>query len=101
MGASQKGKRKIVVNDTIFYWYVTWDEDWWLENIIHIFDDNKQHVFYYVVGKDEIRVLNKWVQSPIWIESDKLHDPKQAAAITPGIVAQIIKWCLENKENEQ
>ena len=100
MGESQKGKRKIVVNDTVFYWYVKWDDEWWLENVIHILDNNKQYVFYYIVGKDETRISDKWVRSPVWIESDKLHDSQKVVAITPRIVAQIIKWCLENKENE-
>jgi len=100
MGTSQKGKRKIVVNDIAFYWYVIWDDEWWFENVIHILDNSRQHIFYYIVGKDETRVFDKWMQSPIWIESNKLHNPEQVVAVTPRIVAQIIKWCLENKENE-
>lgn len=101
MAVSRKGKRKIVINDTTYYWYVKWEDDWWLENVIHILDNNMQHVFYYIVGKDEIRILDKWVQSPIWIKSNGLHDPERVDTISPHIVAQIIKWCLEYKDNEQ
>lgn len=98
MAVSRKGKRKIVVNDTVFYWYVKWDEDWFLENTLYILNENMQHILCYVVGKN---ITLNGMESPIWVESNKLNNPNQVSSITPKVVAQIIEWYLENKENEQ
>lgn len=86
MAVSRKGKRKIVVNETVFYWYVKWDDDWYFENIIYILNEKMEHVFAYLVGKDETAILRKSIKSPIWIESNGLHDPTKADIVTPYIV---------------
>lgn len=98
---SSKGKRKIIVNQIIYYWYVKWDNDWYFENIIYILNEERQHEFSYIVGKDETRIFGKSIKSPVWINSNGLNNPNQVSNITPRIVSEIISWCIENKKNEQ
>ena len=54
MGFSKKGKRKIIYNEEIFYWFVKRDEDYGTDylNIIKeesgLFNTQKLFLYYYL-----------------------------------------------------
>ncbi len=110
MGIAKKRKRKIIVNDSEFYWYVAEDYESLDLGTIHaltIASDDKKfivkypvqqkngtHRFLIVLGK-KFGGTGKWgdswqrVKCPIWEVSE---------CISPKIVREIILWSLSKKE---
>ncbi|OPX44388.1 hypothetical protein CLHUN_16870 [Ruminiclostridium hungatei] len=106
MSVNKKGKRKLVLNERTFYWYVKEDmED--LGNInLYIISDNKKFFVRYRVGQ------SKQVKSPvIFIQGTEFEGLKDVdkglkravtphwedEIITPGLVKTIIEWCYAPK----
>lgn len=108
MGVNKKGRRKMVCNDRIFYWYVKSDDEDFGRIKLNIVSDDKKCIVGYEVGQSknpkmpyiviqgrEFEGLDRsgwqgWarVQTPIWEDT----------IITPGLVKTIIEWCFHKKE---
>ena len=104
MAISKKKKRKIVVNNREFYWYMKLTEDWmYAYNTpqLYVISEDKNFLISYQPGQQnenpfliikgkEFRGIKEanssWirVKTPAWNETQ----------ITPGFVARIINWCL-------
>ena len=108
MGASKKGKRKMIYKDREFYWYMNFTEDWEcshnLPQLNVVSEDKKFLISYqpqqkndnpYIIIKGTefigLENLGTWerVKTPNW----------QVEKITPEFVRTLIDWCFdENKE---
>ncbi|KQO14718.1 hypothetical protein [Paenibacillus sp. Leaf72] len=108
MGINKKGRRKIVCNARLFYWYVQPDYDDCGQIKLNIVSDDKKWIVSYEVGQSknpktphivikgrEFEGLDRsgwqgWmrVQTPIWEDT----------IITPELVKTIIEWCFHKKE---
>lgn len=92
MALSKKGKRKIVVQDQVFYWYVSQGE-------IHVISNNKDLIFGYHYQKEKSL-------RPLTIEKAKNREALLAAnltisqlseTITPKNVGELIAKVLKIK----
>ena len=112
MSVAKKKKRKIVIGDRNYYWYIAEDYDDFpsdvMNNTLHalniVSEDKKFIVRYYLGFKtDEKRHLTiigvefnglasngKWrrVKCPDWVAKNQ---------VTPKDVRRIIEWCNEEK----
>jgi len=118
MGALKKKRRKIIVNNIEYYWYIT------EEFYCHSFDDNNFGAYKYltITSEDKKFIVKypfcKSIDSDNFIEvigqmfggDGEWRDGVQRVIcqkwetkqciITPSIVEKIIKWCLRDKINE-
>lgn len=105
MAVSNKGKRKIVRDDRVLYWYMKESEDWmhaYPGPQLHIISEDKNFAISYqprqenenpfvIVKGNEFEGLdcsgNQWirVKVPEWDDTQ----------ITPGFVRRLIDWCLD------
>ncbi|AFY44808.1 hypothetical protein [Nostoc sp. PCC 7107] len=101
MAVSTKNRRKIVINNRKFIWYVKDDPDS-SDFVLHVISENKNFIVNYhlqqpkstcyliILGKEFPGLPdagNKWIRvlCPQW-EIDSI--------ITPSSVRQLIEWCL-------
>ena len=108
MGIAKKGKRKIVINDREFYWYVSEDEDSLrlgvLNTLTIVSEDKKFLVKYPICQKGEYNLLivlgEEFVDNGSWGKTwQRVECPKweNSESITPGIVRTIVEWSLSKK----
>lgn len=110
MGISKKGKRKIIVNDAEYYWYVTFDYDileLGTDKLLTIISEDKKFLIKYPInqscsGQNLIVVLGKifggkgkWGSSWQRLICQKWEIEGK---ISPFSVEQIIKWSLKDKK---
>jgi hypothetical protein len=106
MGILKKGKRKIIRNDRVFYWWVGENDD---DDRLHlsIASDDKSFIVDYMLGqKDASRMFSP--KEPLIIVKGKwfkglsdcggcwkrfLVPEWEDDIITPSLVAEIIDWC--------
>ncbi|ULO05363.1 hypothetical protein H1230_19950 [Paenibacillus sp. 19GGS1-52] len=109
MGVNTKGKRKFVHGEKSYFWYVKEDDEDYGRIKLFIVSDDKKFIVSYEVGQSqkeripyivvmglefgglENGVRSSWVrvQTPLWDDD----------VITPGLVKNIIKWGLMDKES--
>jgi len=114
MGVSPKNKRKIIVNNRTYYWYVKEDPDDFPYdlvnhnlNALNIVSEDKRFIVRYYLGfksKDKryLVVIGKdfagkdhpgtWqrVKCPEWCKG---------GIVTPKDAESIIKWCMQKKND--
>ena len=109
MAISKKGKRKLVYNDRVFYWYMKLTDDWmysYNNPQLHIVSDDRalrisyqpgqqnENPFLIVKGKEFGGLKSEgrsWirVKTPDW----------DFEIITPGIVRTVLEWCLDTNKD--
>ena len=111
MGIGKKNKRKIVVDDSEYFWYVAEDYeviDLGTDKTLTVASEDKKFIVHYPInqnhkGENHIIVLGKvfggngswgstWqrVACPKW-ENENI--------ITPSSVEKLIRWSLSEKNN--
>ncbi len=105
MGVSTKNRRKIVVNNRKFVWYICEEWDWYCYLVLHVISEDKHFNIGYPLGQTDQRrhliVLGKefpglkeaghcWksVLCPGWETDD---------VVTPATVRKLIEWCLDSE----
>ena len=84
---SKKGKRKIIVNDKLYYWCITVDKDTGIEPIIlSVFSEEK-----YLFGRQYLYESKRWerYEEPNPYDSHKLI-LGEAPQIKPSTVSKLI-----------
>ena len=114
MAVALKGKRKIIVRDRTFYWWIKDDPDG-ASMLLHVLSPDKRYLIRYAVGQAKAHSL-KWseqwpppfvevlgsefgglqpegcwrrVRTPVW-EDDTV--------ITPAFVQRLIEWSLDEEK---
>ena len=95
MAFSKKGKRKIIYNEEIFYWYIKRDEDYDIDYLTIIKED-RSHVLSYRVNQ----ISDEFINPKIFVQkSNRLKTgvyyffpPLADEIITPKTVSSILKW---------
>ncbi len=95
MAFSKKGKRKIIYNEEVFYWYVKRDEDYYTTYLNIINEDNSLVIQYYV---DQIR--HEFIHPKVFIQKSSrlktglycFFPPLPDEVITPKIISKILEW---------
>ena len=95
MALSKKGKRKIIYNEEIFYWYIKSDEDYGTDYLNIIKEDCSIVIFYRVN-----QISDEFIHPKVFIEkSNRLKTglycffpPLSDEIITPKTVSMILKW---------
>src|SRR5262245_44999593 len=105
MAVLKKGRRRVIVDNRIFLWWIQEDRDC-LQHVLHVLSEDKQFLVQYylgyreesshliVIGKDFGGLLDKGnprhrFRCPKWDAS---------GAITPGSVRSLIQWSLSINE---
>ena len=114
MAVALKRKRKIVVNDQFFYWYVGPCEDWLYTCLCVLSPDKKFLVHYHLNQSESYQIVGpeNWLPSFVTVLGNlgglsasgswrRVRTPiwQQDSIITPAFVRQLIEWCLD--ENKQ
>lgn len=109
MAISKKGKRKLIVKDREFYWYMKLTDDWMYSYSIpqlHVLSADKKFLISYQPGQQNenpfliikgrgFKGVKDSGGSWIRVKTPKWNDEQ----ITPGFVAELIAWCYnEDKE---
>ena len=63
MGFSKKGKRKIIYNEEIFYWFIKRDEDYGTDHLNIIKEDRSLVIFYRVN-----QISDEFIHPKVFIE---------------------------------
>lgn len=104
MAVSTKRKRKIQVGERGFVWWIAPDDDS-DDLLLHICSADSRFRVHYVLGQPDDRrylvvigpefpplrdTVGNWIHlgTPVWVD----------AIVTPGLVRQIIEWCLESSK---
>ena len=95
MGISKKGKRKIIYNEELFYWFIQRDEDYGTDHLNIIKEDRSLIIFYRV---NQIR--DEFIHPKVFIKkSSRLKTglypffPLLSDEITtPKTIINILKW---------
>ena len=109
MGVSRKNKRKIVINDRIFYWCVKNDNEDDNRLYLVIISDDKKFLISYMLGqKDSQRIFSpknpyiivkgvefKGLENLGHIWERFLVPEWNDEIVTPSLVAKIIVWSLK------
>lgn len=89
---SLKGKRKIIVDNTVYYWCVTTDRETGIEPIqLTVFDES--HPLFHCQYDYENK---KWLQLPG--NSVRSCILGEAPSITPSLVKALIEECRQTNE---
>lgn len=106
MGVNRKGKRKIILNDRVFYWCVEVDiEDGGIVKLYIILED-KKFIVRYSVGQSKrgkqpfIEIQGKEFEglNDVGKVLQRVITPRwDDEIITPGLVREIIEWCFSPK----
>jgi hypothetical protein len=107
MGVAKKHRRKIVIKERNFFWYVKEDVDWECLFALFIISENKHFNISYGINQDEAhRYLTSLGKEFPKLSSTKIGKPRigyqrvrcpkweKNSAITPEIVRQIVEWCF-------
>ena len=95
MGFSKKGKRKIIYNEEIFYWFVKRDEDY-STDYLNIIKEDRSLVIFYRVNQ----ISDEFIHPKVFIEKSSrlktglypFFPPLSDEIITPKTVSNILKW---------
>ena len=95
MGFSKNGKRKIIYNENIFYWFVKRDEDHGTDYLNIIKEDRSLVIFYRVN-----QIGDEFIHPKIFVEKSSrlktglysFFPPLSDEIITPKTVRKILKW---------
>ena len=95
MGISKKGKRKIIYNEELFYWFIQRDEDYGTDHLNIIKEDRSLIIFYRV---NQIR--DEFIHPKVFIKkSSRLKTGLYPffpllsdEIITPKTIINILKW---------
>jgi len=109
MGIAQKGKRRIIVENRLYYWNVRIDEYAPLiENAMDmrsasIVADDRKFAVEYLLGSSYITITGKEFKPPEILLKQighmRVRCPVWAtSSFTPAIIEAIIRWCLSPKE---
>ena len=96
MSFSKKGKRKIIYNEEVFYWYIKRDEGYSFSDYLTIIKEDRSVVLYYRVNQ----ISDEFIHPKIFIQkSSRLKEglycffpPLPDEIITPKTVSEILKW---------
>lgn len=108
MAVSKKGKRKLVLEDKEYYWYMKFTDDWmcaYNDPQLHIVSEDKKLVISYQPGQknDHPFLILKAENVPGLVASTRSWRRLKVPAwkddeITPGFVRRLLEWCYdENK----
>ena len=102
MGVNKKYKRKIIIEERAYYWYVKEDDELYGYPFLNIISIDRKFVVSYLLdscliiikGKDFNGIEHtghqwKWIEVPF----DRQKN------ITPAFVEKVVKWCLSPKNN--
>ena len=106
LAISAKRKRKIVVDNHEFYWYVgqdPWDKKF--AKALHLVSPNRDFAALYRLDPvtegsrcPKLQVIrSRWVQPGFYPLNEEVHEE----AVTPECVRQILAFCLAGGETEQ
>ncbi len=105
MGVSKKGKRKIIVNNRVFYWDIGESDDYYGMYHINIVSEDKKFIVSYMLDQECLKepyiiVKGKEFKSynvgGCW---KRFSSPKwDCKVVTPKIVAEIIQWCFNEEK---
>ena len=98
MAFSKKGKRKINYNGEIFYWFVKKDEDYDID-YLNIINENQSLVIFYRVNQ----ISDEFIHPKIFIQKSSrlktglycIFPPLMDEIITPKTISSILKWHAE------
>ena len=96
MSFSKKGKRKIIYNEEIFYWYIKRDEEYSFSDYLTIIKEDRSLVLCYRVNQ----ISDEFIHPKIFIQkSSRLKTGLYCffpsltdEIITQKIVSEILKW---------
>ncbi len=102
MGSSKKLKRKVIVDDKIFYWYVGKDpRDKFFAKALHIVSPSKDFLVLYRLDfvsegslLDKLEVIKSDFIEPSFYEFNQHRVDKE---VTPKLVRDILLFCLNHK----
>ena len=95
MAFSKKGKRKIIYNEEVFYWFVKRDEDYSTDYLNIIKEDSSLVIFYRIN-----QISDEFIHPKVFIEKSSrlktglysFFPPLSDEIITPKTVEKILKW---------
>jgi hypothetical protein len=106
MAVRTKGRRKIMVNQRQFVWYIADDYDS-NDNVLHVVSEDKKFIVNYHLGQPEQKRFIATFGSEFpglpdaggcWIRV-LCPEWEQNSVITPGSIHRLVDWCL-NQERE-
>ncbi len=98
MAINTKGKRKIVIRDQTYYWWVKDIYDYWVGLRLFIIPEHGNWSISYDLQQSNedrtVRLHMKNGQNGINLKCEQLEE--QDYKITPKDVQYIIEWCLDS-----
>lgn len=104
IGCRKQSKRKIVVKNAVFYWYIGKDpRDRCFAQVLHIVSHNKTFLAIYRLDYvsegsliDKLEIIKSNYRAPGFYE---FHQHMVDNVVTPGLVREILNFCLiQNNE---
>jgi len=103
MAISKKGKRKLIVKDREYYWYMKLTDDWMYSYNtpqLHVLSADKKFLISYQPGQQneipfliikgrEFKGLKELGGSWVRVKTPKWNDEQ----VPPRFVAELIEWC--------
>lgn len=95
MAVAKKGKRRIVVDGQVYYWFVRFDEyaplrsilDWYE---VYVVSDDRKFSANYSLGANTLSLYHKNRGNQSYVECPVLAEK----SFTPSVVEKIIRWGL-------
>ena len=96
MSFNKKGKRKIIYNEEVFYWYIKRDEGYSFSDYLTIIKEDRSVILYYRVNQ----ISDEFIHPKIFIQKSSrlktglycFFPPLPDEIITPKTVSEILKW---------